>query len=119
MSRSALKDDITIIAIGMSDHAANSASPIALPMRARMLALGIGRKHLLVEAAQIPDREHQRGQHQEPSGGGSDAERVVTKCLEVEVDGEHFRRAGWSTLRQQPDFREQSERENVSEQHGD
>ncbi len=67
-------------------------------------------------AAQINQREQERGQHDQPAGGGRRAEGVVAEGFEIEVDGHDLGRARRAAAGHQPDLGEQAEGEDVAEQ---
>src|SRR6476659_8093794 len=113
MSRSDLKEDSTISAIGRIDQATIATRPTAFRIESgslRMLA-----EHLPVEPAQIEQREQERGEHEQPAGRGGSAEGVVAERFEIEINRQHLGGAGRPAAGHQPDLGEQPEGEDVAE----
>src|SRR6266496_949098 len=114
MSRSALKEDSTISAIGRIDQATIATRPIAFRIESGSLPMLA--EHLLVQPAQIEQRKQERGEHEQPAGRGGCAEGVVAERFEIEINRQHLGAACRPATGHQPDLGEQPEREDVAEQ---
>jgi hypothetical protein len=68
---------------------------------------------------QVGNRDRERHEQHEPARRRRHAELVVLEDLAIEIDRKHLGQARRPALRQEPDFRESADRENVAEQHRD